>query len=159
MPDREPLKPDSVFSVDTPEESSGFLLWQTTITWQRLIKKELEPYAISHSQFVIMANLLWFDEQKEALTQVSIARNTKLDIMTVSKALKKLALDGYVKRTESEKDPRAKWVKLTTLGKKLISKLIPIVESIDAKYFSVLSKNEQKILNQIFVKIIKENES
>ncbi len=34
---------DSVFGFEQPEHSPGFLLWQTTITWQRLIKKALDP--------------------------------------------------------------------------------------------------------------------
>lgn len=36
------------FGFDKPADSPGFLLWQTTITWQRLIKDALEPYDISH---------------------------------------------------------------------------------------------------------------
>jgi len=42
------------------EDSPGLLLWQTTIFWQRMIKKALEPYGISHAQFVIMVILLWW---------------------------------------------------------------------------------------------------
>ncbi len=45
------------FGFDAPEDSPGFLLWQTTISWQRMIKKALEPHDISHAQFVIMAIL------------------------------------------------------------------------------------------------------
>jgi len=53
------------FSVDAPEDSLGFLLWQTTTFWHRLIKKALEPYGISHAQFVIMAILLWWQTQEK----------------------------------------------------------------------------------------------
>jgi len=30
---------DNTFSIEKPEESSGFLLWQVTNLWQREIKK------------------------------------------------------------------------------------------------------------------------
>jgi MarR family transcriptional regulator, organic hydroperoxide resistance regulator len=45
------------FGFDRPEDSHGFLLWQTTMIWQRQIKQALEPYNISHAQFVIMATV------------------------------------------------------------------------------------------------------
>src|SRR5579862_5148053 len=81
---------DSVFGFDKPEHSPGFLLWQTTVTWQRLIKNALDPYDISHAQFVVLAVTLWFEEKKQNPTQILIARLSKLDKMTVSKSLKKL---------------------------------------------------------------------
>lgn len=145
---------DSVFSYETPDDSPGFLLWQTTMMWQRLIKKELDQHGVAHSHFVIMASLLWFEEHQQESTQVSIIRASKLDKMTVSKALKKMTHQGYVKRGESEKDPRAKWVKLTPKGKKLISILIPLIEAADEKFFAAISQSERKMLNTFFNKII-----
>ena len=41
------------FGFDAPEDSPGFLLWQTSISWQRRIKEFLESYEISHSQFAV----------------------------------------------------------------------------------------------------------
>ena len=35
---------NSPFGFDAPEDSPGFLLWQTTISWQRMIKQALELY-------------------------------------------------------------------------------------------------------------------
>ena len=77
------MKPKSAFGFEAPEDSPGFLLWQTTITWQRLIKKALEAHDVSHAQFVVMAVLLWFEEHQEDPTQIAIARLSKLDQMTV----------------------------------------------------------------------------
>src|SRR5437762_11308565 len=131
---------NSVFGFDKPEDSPGFLLWQTTITWQRLIKKALDPYNISHAQFVILAITLWFESKNEEVSQSLIIRQSKLDKMTVSKALKKLVMKGYVKRLEHKHDTRVKAVFLTKKGRELISKLIPVVEKIDADYFGTLKK-------------------
>lgn len=139
----------SAFGFEAPEDSPGFLLWQTTITWQRLIKKALEAYDISHAQFVVMAVLLWFEEHQQDPTQIAIARLSKLDQMTVSKSLKKLIAQGYIKREESQKDTRAKWVYLSPTGKELVSKLIPLVEGIDAEFFGKVSLTDQQNLIQI----------
>lgn len=146
----------SAFGFETPEDSPGFLLWQTTVTWQRLIKKSLDNHGISHPQFVIMAVTLWLEEHHQDPTQVTITRLSKLDKMTVSTSLKKLVTQGYVSRKESQKDTRAKWVHLTAQGKSFISKLIPIVEKIDADFFGKISQSDQENLIQILGNLMAE---
>lgn len=150
--------PDKAFGFEQPEDSPGFLLWQTTIMWQRFIKRALDPYQISHAQFVILAIVLWFEGVKKEPTQVLIVRQSKLDKMTVSKSLKKLAGLGLVKRAEHEKDTRAKSVHLTSKGKALASKLVPIVEKIDEKFFSVIDAKNQQHLISLLNEIILKNE-
>lgn len=149
------IKTKSPFGFEKAEHSPGFLLWQTTTLWQRLIKNALEPFDISHPQFVIMATLMWFEKHDYDTMQVSIANWSKLDKMTVSQALKKLAAQGLIKRAEHKVDTRAKMVILTDKGRKLISILVPLVESIDAEFFGQLpKKNEQAligILNKLSV--------
>lgn len=152
------MAPDSAFGFEAPEDSPGFLLWQTTITWQRLIKKALDAYNISHAQFVILAILLWFEEHGQDPTQIAIARLSKLDKMTVSKSLKKLVEQGYIRREESKKDTRAKWVYLTPKGKDLAAKLIPMVERIDAEFFGKTPKTDQHLLIQILRRLMAEPE-
>ncbi len=144
------------FGFEKPEDSPGFLLWQTTLTWQRHIKKALEVYELSHPQFVIMALLLWFQTHHYDTTQILIANWSKLDKMTVSTALKKLVLLGYVHRMEHETDTRAKSVSLTSKGKELVRKLVPLVEEIDAMFFSKTSVAEQKSLIRILKKLTSE---
>jgi len=140
---------NSPFGFDAPEQSPGFLLWQTTISWQRLIKKALEPHNISHAQFVILAILLWWKGKHTEVTQVDIINMSKLDKMTVSKSLKKLVDMDLVKRRENQEDTRAKSVQLTKSGISLAKKLVPIVENIDADFFGDLNKTEEKNLVSI----------
>lgn len=139
----------SSFSFKSPKDSLGLALWQTTITWQRLIKEALEPYNISHAQHVIMAILLWLDETNEDMNQVSISLLSKLDKMTVSSSLKKLSQMGLVKRMEHAKDTRAKSVALTDNGKALAQMLVPLVETIDAKFFGILSRADNRELGRM----------
>ena len=138
------------FGFEKPADSPGFLLWQTTMLWQRKIKKSLEPYDISHAQFVIMAVLLWFDKNKYDPTQTSIINWTKLDKMTVSQCIKKLVSQGLLTRVEHATDTRAKNVSLTSDGKTLILSLVPIVESIDVDFFKPLSPAD----NQSFIQTL-----
>ena len=141
------------FGFDRPEDSPGFLLWQTTMVWQRQIKKALEVYDISNAQFVIMATLLWFEAHGYDTTQILIVNWSKLDKMTVSKSLKKLVVMGLVNRIEHETDTRAKSVSLTDNGKKLVHKLVPIIEGIDGRFFSKVPDFEQKNLIKILSRL------
>lgn len=144
---------NSPFGFDAPEHSPGFLLWQTTTCWQRLIKKSLEEYNVSHSQFVIMAILLWWQNKDRNITQVDVINMSNLDKMTVSKSLKKLCSIGLVVRTEHKEDTRVKLVFLTSQGIDLIKKLVPIVESIDANFFGKLKKDQESNLISILQKL------
>ncbi len=144
---------DLPFGFDKPEDSPGFLLWQTTMIWQRQIKKALEKYNVSHAQFVIMATLMWFEAHGYDTTQILIVNQTKLDKMTVSKSLKKLVQMELVNRIEHETDTRAKSVSLTEKGKEMVRTLVPIVEGIDSTFFGKASIQEQKSLVQILAKL------
>lgn len=137
---------DSAFGFDAPEDSLGFLLWQATVVWQREIRKALEPHGVSHSQFVLLAILLWHREQGETVNQTLLARQSKLDKMTVSKALKPLVAEGLVRRREHPHDPRANAVELSDKGAKLARQLVPVVEAVDARFFAALKKSKQKEL-------------
>lgn len=145
---------DPAFGYKKPEHSPGFLLWQTMVTWQRKIKKALDLYDISHAQFVILANVLWFEGIKKIPTQILIARSTKLDKMTVSKSLKKLVTQQFIKRNEHQDDTRAKSVHLTAKGKAMASKLIPIVEKIDKDFFGVISSANQQSLIHVLADLV-----
>lgn len=141
------------FGFDKPEDSPGFLLWQTTMIWQRQIKKALEVHNISHAQFVIMATLLWFEAHGYDTTQTLIINWSKLDKMTVSKSLKILTNIGLVNRIEHKIDTRAKIVSLTDNGKNLVHKLVPLVEGVDAVFFGKLPDTTQQSLIEILKRL------
>jgi DNA-binding MarR family transcriptional regulator len=150
---------NSSFGFDKPEDSPGFLLWQTTVSWQRLIKKALDPHGISHAQFVLLAILLWLQEQKQTPTQVILSRLSKLDKMTVSKSLKLLVLEGLVTRVEHTSDTRAKAVSLSSRGKALAKKLVPIVEQIDAEFFGRIDTAAQRHLSHLLHQLNLQNDA
>lgn len=128
----------STFNFDKPEESLGFLLQQTTITWQRLIKKELDHFKLSHAQFVILAITLWLNSKNRESSQALVVKLSKLDKMTVSKSLKKLAKLGLIKRFECQIDTCVKKIELTKKGTELATKFVPIIENVDNNFFGRL---------------------
>jgi len=136
---------ENTFSVDKPEESSGFLLWQVTNLWQREIKKALEEFGITHSQFVLMASIHWLTLQKQEVTQVVLSNHTKIDTMTTSTVLRTLQQKGFVQRQEHRIDTRAKVVLLTPDGIEITKKAVIAVENFDTQFFSVLGKKTKEL--------------
>ncbi|MBL7814351.1 MAG: MarR family transcriptional regulator [Saprospiraceae bacterium] len=132
---------DNTFSVEKAEESSGFLLWQVTNLWQREIKKALEPYGLTHSQFVLMASIHWLTLQQKDVTQILLSSHTKIDQMTTSTVLRTLQSKGFLQRQEHLTDTRAKTVVLTDIGKEIIMKAVVTVEAFDKTFFATLGDN------------------
>jgi len=144
----------TVFGFEMPEQSPGFLLWQATTIWQRLIKKTLEPYGVSHAQFVVLATTGWFESQGREINQSDVIGHSKLDKMTVSKSLKDLVEKGYIIRREHKFDTRAKTVCLTQKGKVFLSTIVPCIEKVDGEFFGVLKKESQQKLLSILQELV-----
>lgn len=145
------------FTVEQIEDNSGFLLWQITSLWQQEQKRALEiSYRISHSQYVILASTYWLTLNGDEVTQIGLSQHTKMEPMTVSQILKGLQKMDYITRQAHSADTRAKAVSLTLKGKELMKDAIKTIESIDAKFFSVLGKGVKRF-NADMMKLIKAN--
>lgn len=140
---------DNTFSVEKAEDSSGFLLWQVTNLWQREIRKTLEPFDLTHSQFVLLASTHWLTINKQEVTQVVLSQHTKIDPMTTSTVLRTLQKKELLKRTEHATDTRAKTVALTEKGKQIIKKAVVAVEKFDHEFFEKLGHGQKKFNIQL----------
>jgi len=140
---------ENTFSFDKAEDSTGFLLWQVTNLWQREIKKALEKYDLTHSQFVLLASTHWLTLQNVDVTQVLLSGHTKIDPMTTSTVLRTLQAKGLLKRQEHATDTRAKTVILTDAGKEITKQAVVTVEAFDRSFFSSLAGNEKAFNKQL----------
>lgn len=150
------MENDVQFHFQKTEESSGYLLWQLTMLWQRKIKRGLDKIEITHTQFVLLASLAWLAKINEIVTQIDIANHSKTDRMMVSKVLRTLQTKGYITRKEHATDTRAKTIALTPAGQKLLQEALKIVEKIDLDFFSVLEADLPSF-NANMIKILNEN--
>lgn len=145
------------FSFDKSEESTGFLLWQVTNLWQREIKKALEKYELTHSQFVLLASIHWLTLDKQSVTQILLSNHTKIDPMTTSTVLRALQKKGLIKRQEHVTDTRAKTVGLTEIGLKNIKQAIKTVEQFDRSFFGSLDNKTKEFNNKLNTLLDKKN--
>ena len=147
---------DNTFSVAKAEDSSGFLLWQVTNLWQRELKKALEEFDLTHSQFVLMASTHWLTLQKQDVTQVLLSSHTKIDPMTTSTVLRNLQAKGLLKRQEHSTNTRAKSVALTDKGREIIKEAVITVEKFDQLFFGKLADETKNFNKNLLLLLNKE---
>lgn len=122
-----------------PQDSPGFLLWRTTLRWQRDITAALRPLGLTHVQFVLLATVWWLSDQAESATdlpsQRRVAEHAAADVMMTSQVLRVLEQRRLVARTADPADARVKRLTVTGAGRRLAVQAVAIVERADAEFF------------------------
>ncbi len=134
---------DKNIKLEEPNNNIGYLLWQTTMLWQRQMNSVLSEVGLTHTQFVILASLVWLLKKSNNVTQKDIAEFSKTDRMMVSKILRTLQKNGLIDRKEHETDTRAKCVYLTNKGKITIQEAFKIKVQANNEFFSSLLDQER----------------
>ena len=139
-----------------PEEQSGFMLWQASNIWWRLMKNDVKKFNATYTQFVILCSLIYLSHKNKEVNQRLIARHSKLDVMTVSDVLKTLEAKKLVIRTQNEKDRRHNFLKITEKGTIVVQNIFVKVKKSDKKFFCALGSQENELKN-LLIKLIKGN--
>lgn len=129
-----------------PGESPGFLLWKVSNAWQRRLRVALQPFGLTHSQFVVLAVATWFGSS-ETLTQARLAELSGVDAMTTSQIVRTLEANGLLARDAHPGDTRAKAIAVTAAGRAKARDALVVVEKADAEFFAVLSRNEARLVS------------
>jgi len=126
--------------------------------WQQKFTTLLHPFAITQTQFALLASLRWFAENHHPTSQADLVIHTKIDKMTVPKALRKLEKKGLVVRQLSPTDSRAKNVACTAKGTTVIRKAVVAIETADDAFFSGLTPHHLEIYKTLTKSLISANE-
>lgn len=144
------------FHFKKPEDSPGYLLGQLTMLWQRKLKRVLDPLDLTHTQFALLCALAWLSRESDKVTQVDIANQSNADRMMVSKVLRTLEEKNFITRHEHLTDTRAKTIKLTPNGEKVLQKAIISVETADLDFFHMLG-TDLTTFNSTMAALIEQN--
>ena len=140
--------------IKNHKESMGLLFWQVSMLWQRKIKKVLQAYDLTHTQFVILAVIEELTEQDKTVTQKNISDFSMIDVMTVSSTVRLLAKKGLISRSQHETDTRANSIINTEIGKSLLSKAVKAVDKVDKTFFfdNDANKSLHSTLSELLLK-------
>jgi DNA-binding MarR family transcriptional regulator len=125
-----------------PGSSPGFLLWHTTLRWQRGIATALAPLGLTHVQFVLLACAWWLNTHGEHPNQLALARQAGTDVKMTSQVLRTLEDKGLIEREVDPADTRAKRLRVTDTGADLTPRAIAAVERVDAQFFRSVSLDD-----------------
>jgi len=146
------------FHFKSPNDSPGYLLGQLTMLWQRKQKKVLDPLDLTQTQFVLLAALGWLSKKSTSVTQVDIANQSNADRMMVSKVLRTLEEKGFITRQEHETDTRAKTIRLTASGERVLQHALIEIENADLDFFA-MSAVDLSSFNKSMVELINRNKA
>lgn len=138
------------------KESTGLLFWQASMLWQRRIKESLQPYNLTHTQFVILAVIEELSEQNVCATQKKISDFSAIDVMTVSSTVRLLEKKELIWRIPHQTDTRAKSLSNTNMGKELLAKAVKKIDQIDVEFF-FNDKQENSEFHNNLLKLIDKN--
>ena len=133
----------SIFDVQTPQESVGFQFWKLHNTWFKRVNAVLKPHQFTHTQFVMMASIAWFEEQGKQPSQAQVSQLMGIDKMAFSKAVRQLEERKMVLRKQSKTDARARSLSLTKRALILVPQAMKDIESIDLEIFGALGERRQ----------------
>jgi DNA-binding MarR family transcriptional regulator len=121
----------------SPGESPGFLLWRTTLRWQRVMAATLRPSGLTHVQFVLLVSLWWLTRvAHESPSQHRLASHAATDPTMTSQVLRTLEARGLVSRRSHPTDARARLLDVTAPGEELARKTVALVEAADRQFFA-----------------------
>jgi len=128
-------------------ESPGFLLWQLTNLWQHHIRCALAPLGITHVQFVLLASAAWLENTEKLVSQATLSRHARTDIVMTSQVVRTLEEKGLLTRTIHPTDTRAKVVSLTAEGREAARRAVAVVEEADDQFFKELGEQASTFLS------------
>lgn len=106
-------------------------------------------HALTIAEWRVMANL----NQSGALTSKEIGRQTYMDKVKVSRAVKSLVAKDWVVRRPRPEDSRSHTVSLTAAGRAVIRDVIPRVLQWQASLLDALSERERATLMRVIGKL------
>jgi len=124
--------------LSNPEDHTSFLLWQVNMAWQRKIKTALDPFELTHAQYLLLAALHWLSTQKKYVQQQDLANHILIDKMMTSKILRLMQRKGFVKRTKSKMDTRARNLIITEKGETVLAAAYKAMSKAESDFLSPL---------------------
>ncbi len=128
------------------EEKPAVMLWTVSKLWQHKRAEALRKLGVTQAQFITIGWLFWFKRQKKDVTQVMLAKKTKIDIMHMSRIVRALEKKGVLTRTQSPTDSRANYIRITRKGELIAPKAVHDVSKAQEKFFAPIKSNEKEFV-------------
>ena len=116
--------------------SPGFLLWHTTLRWQREVAAALKPLGLTHAQFVLLASVWWLETQGGHPSQRELAAHAGTDGMMTSQVVRVLERRALLTRSPDPSDGRVRRLATTRAGREQAVRAVEVVDALDERFFA-----------------------
>lgn len=131
------------FREQDAEVGPGLLLARAARKWSRALDAGLSELDLSPTLHALLDGIERLSSDGEPITQTRLARETHLDVMLASKALRTLEERGLVQREDHPGDTRAKDLSLTKEGVNVLKRAHKIVGKIEKDIFAASGFNDK----------------
>jgi DNA-binding MarR family transcriptional regulator len=118
--------------------------------FEKKLQQRLVPFDISFGHWSIL-RVLW---HTDGITQKEISIQTGLKEPTIHTALKALEIKGIIERKKGQKNLKNWYVYLTTKGKELESKLLPLAIEANKNAMRGISAEDIEITRKVLYQVI-----
>ena len=130
------------------DDSPGLMLWRVSNTWQAAQRAALQPFGLTHVQFVLLASLTWL-RSDTPVTQRDLADHAHTDPMMTSQVLRTLETKGLIRRVSHPTDARARSLTVTREGASLANAANAAVEAVDRTFFGRLHDDRPRFTHML----------
>lgn len=110
----------------------------STSVFQKHVK--VAGYSMTSVQFAAMSAL----QANPGIDQITLAGLIAYDKVTIAGVVERLEKKGLINRERSEKDRRAKAIRLTEAGEQTLKAITPVVRELQDQILSGLDKDEKQ---------------
>lgn len=142
--------------IKSPEESLGYLLWQTAHGWMRYLNGALAETGMTHLQLIVLGTAAWLAHIGKPPSQARVAEFCAMDPMLISKVVRMLEKKGAIERAPDPRDTRSKLLSLTRPGETMLREALPVIDRAYDEFFAPVLKDEEvfrAMLTRLFASI------
>ena len=130
-------------------ESPTYQLWLATNSWQRVLRRALQPLGVTHVQYTILASVSLLGSEGEVVTQTDVCRFGSLDPNMVSEVVGCLVNRHLISRLEHPTDRRARRLELTEEGRELVTRAKSAIQPLMTEFFAPLGEESKSLARML----------
>src|ERR1700733_1647935 len=138
------------FPPMSADQSLGYQIRYAYRIFVKALADELGPHRITTGQWSAL-RVLW---QEEGLSQVELAQRMMVEKASLTAVLKAMASDGLITRVRNAADRRKVNIFLTAPGRRLRSKIMPLIGKINKRATRRLSAAEVRQLHMLLARVM-----
>lgn len=131
------------------DRSPAYQLWLVSNAWQRILRKALAPYGLTHVQFTLLAATDLIRGEEKSVTQRHICRFAEIDENMTSQVVKSLIEKRLITRSPNPEDARAYRIELTEEGARLLADARASMKGAKEAFFAPVAGREAELVEML----------